>query len=78
MPSRLCLFECSLDSILTKALNCMTLEVGCGSVILQVQVAANTLLTFSLAFHRSTLKEMILVTLIMSNRNLCLKKTIDG
>jgi hypothetical protein len=56
----------------------MTLEIRCGSAILQVQVAVNTPLTLSLAFPGSTLKEMVLVTLIISDRNLCLKKTVDG
>ena len=78
MPSGLCLFECWLDKILTKAPNCMTLEIRCGSTILQVQVVANTLLTLSLALPRSTLEEMVLVALIISNRNLCLKKSVHG
>jgi hypothetical protein len=47
-------------------------------VIPQVQVVANTLLTFFLAFCGSTLEEMILATLVMSNSNLWLKKAIDG
>jgi hypothetical protein len=56
----------------------VTLEIGCGSAILRVQVAANTLLTLSLASPGSALKKMILATLIISDRNLGLKKTIDG
>ena len=75
-PSGLCLFECWLDKVLTEAPNCMTLEIRCGSTILWVQVAANTLLTLSLALPRSTLEEMVLVALIISNRNLCLKKSV--
>jgi hypothetical protein len=78
MPSALCHFKCRLDSILTEAPNRMTLEIGCGSTILRVHVAANTLLTLSLALPGSALKEMVLATLIISDRNLCLKKTIDG
>ena len=78
MRSGLPLFKCRIDSILTEAPNCVTLEIGCGSAILRVQVAANTLLTLSLASPGSALKKMILATLIISDRNLGLKKTIDG
>ena len=77
-PSGLCLFECWLDKILTEAPNCMTLEIRRGGTILRVQVAANTLLTLSLALPRSTLEEMVLAALIISDRNLCLKKSIHG
>jgi hypothetical protein len=52
----------------------MTLEIGCGSTILRVQVAANTLLTLLLAFPGSTLEEMVLAVLIISDRNLSLEK----
>ena len=56
----------------------MTLEIGRGSTILRVQVAANTLVTLSLAILRSTPKKMKLSALVISNRDLCLKKSIDG
>jgi len=56
----------------------MTLEIRRGGTILRVQVAANTLLTLSLALPRSTLEEMVLAALIISDRNLCLKKSIHG
>jgi hypothetical protein len=52
----------------------MTLEIGCGSTILRVQVAANTLLTLLLAFPGSKLEEMVLAVLIISDRNLSLEK----
>ena len=77
-PFELSLFECCLNSSLTEAPNCMTLEIGHGSTILWVQVAVNTLLTLCLASPGSTLKEMVLATLIIFNGNLCLKKTIDS
>lgn len=77
-PSGLCIFKCCLDSILTKALNCMTLEIGCVITVLRVQAAANTLLTLSLASPGRTLKEVILATHIISDRNLCLKKVVNS
>jgi hypothetical protein len=77
-PLGLCIFKCCLDSILTEALNCMTLEIGCAIMVLWVQVVANTLLTLSLAFPGCALKEMILATHIILDRNLCLKKVINS
>jgi hypothetical protein len=56
----------------------MTLEIRCGSMILRVQVAANTLLTLSLALPGSTLEEMVLAALIIFDRNLCLTKSVHG
>ena len=77
MPFRLFIFESWVDKILTEAPNCMTLEIRCGSTILRVQVAVNTLVTLSLAILRSTPKKMELSALVISNRDLCLKKFID-
>jgi hypothetical protein len=56
----------------------VTLEIRRGGTIFRVHVTANSLLALSLASPVSALKEVVLATLIVSDRNLCLKKTIDG
>ena len=61
-----------------KAPKCMSLEIGCSCTILQVLVAANTLLTLSLAVLGGTPKKMVLAPLIISNINLHLKESIYG
>jgi hypothetical protein len=55
----------------------VTLEIGCSSTILRVLVAANTLLTLSLAVLGGTPKKMILAALVISNSNLRLKEPIN-
>ena len=74
---RLFIFECRLDQILTKASKYMTLEIGCCSVILRVQVVLNTFMTLSLAVLGSTLKKVKLSPFIVPNRNFCFEKPVN-
>ena len=76
--SRLCVFECGMDSILTKAFDGVTLQVGCSSMILQVLIMMNAFMTLALAFLGNTLEKMILPASVITNGNLLLKKPIDS
>ena len=70
--SRLCVFECGMDSILTKAFDGVTLQVGCSSMILQVLIMMNAFMTLALAFLGNTLEKMILPASVITNEDVTL------
>ena len=57
----------------------MSLKIGGGSSILRILVATDTLpCTFPFALPGSTLEEMILSAVLVSDSDLGLEKTVDG
>jgi len=74
----LCIIECSVDSILTKAFDGMAFEVRCSGTILGVLEAPDTLDTpETSALLCSAMEEVILASSVISNLDIGLEKTIN-
>jgi hypothetical protein len=77
--NRLHTSECGINSVATKALDGMRLEVGGGCSILQILVATNTFpCDFPFALLGGTLEKMVLLAILISNSDIGLKKAING
>ena len=69
--------EGSIDGLLSKALDCMTLEIRCGSVVLQILELLNTMYALeAFTLLCSTVKEVILVFTVISDLDIGFEEAI--
>jgi len=69
--------EGSIDGLLSKALDCMTLEIRCGSVVLQILELLNTMYALeAFTLLCSTVKEVILAFIIISDLDIRFEEAI--